>query len=88
MVKFDELHRIWSNSKCLPEWQIVRESRMVSKTHFLMAFDLPLVDLTTVPMVHTGVRMGFRGVDESLFPILALRLLDGVLGELQEPTAI
>jgi hypothetical protein len=30
MVKLDELHRIWNNSNYLPEWQIVRESRMVS----------------------------------------------------------
>jgi hypothetical protein len=28
MVKLDELHRIWMTSNCLPEWQIVRESRI------------------------------------------------------------
>jgi ribonuclease HI len=47
-----------------------------------------LVDLTFVPRVHNGVRMGLRGVDESLFPIIAPRLLDEVLGELRGPTAI
>jgi hypothetical protein len=41
-----------------------------------------------VPRVHNGVRMGLRGVDESLFPIIAPRLLGEVLGELQGPTAI
>jgi hypothetical protein len=88
MVKLDELHRIWNNSNCLPEWQIVHESRMVSRTHFLTEFDLHLVDLTFVPGVHYGVRMGLRSVDESLFPIIAPRLLDELLGELQGPTAI
>jgi hypothetical protein len=34
-----------------------------------------LVDLTFVPRVHNGVRMGLRGVDESLFLIIALRIL-------------
>jgi hypothetical protein len=29
MVKLDDLHRIWNNSNCLPEWQIFRERRMV-----------------------------------------------------------
>jgi hypothetical protein len=55
--------------------------------HFL-EFDLHLVDLTFVPRVHNGVRMGLRGVDESLFPIIAPRLLGEVLGELQGPTAL
>jgi hypothetical protein len=32
MAKLDELHRIWKHSNCRPEWQIVRESRMVSRT--------------------------------------------------------
>jgi hypothetical protein len=32
--------------------------------------------------------MGLRGIDESLFPIIAPRLLGEVLGELQGPTAI
>jgi hypothetical protein len=41
-----------------------------------------------VPRVHNGVRMGLRGVDESLFPIIAPRLLGEVLGELQGPPAI
>jgi hypothetical protein len=41
-----------------------------------------------VPRLHNGVRMGLRGVDESLLPIIALRLLGEVLGELQGPTAI
>jgi hypothetical protein len=88
MVKLEELHRIWMNSNCLPEWQIVRESRIVSGTHFFTEFDLHLVDLTFVPRVHNGVRMGLRGVDESLFPIIAPRLLGEVLGELQGPTVI
>jgi hypothetical protein len=64
MVKLEELHRIWNNSKCLPEWKIVRESRIVLRTNFLMEFDLHLVDLTFVPKVHNGVQM-----DESLFSI-------------------
>jgi hypothetical protein len=88
MVKLDELHRIWNNSNCLLEWQIIRESRIGSKTHFLTEFDLHLVDLTFVPRVPNGVHMGLRGVDESLFPIIAARLLDEALGELHEPTAI
>jgi hypothetical protein len=29
-----------------------------------------------VPRVHNSVQMGLRGVDESLFPIIAQRLLD------------
>jgi hypothetical protein len=32
--------------------------------------------------------MGLRGVDESLFPIIAPKLLGEELGELQGPTAI
>jgi hypothetical protein len=55
---------------------------MASRTHFLTEFDFHLVDLTFVPRVHKGVRMGLRGVDESLFPIIAPRLLSEVLGEL------
>jgi hypothetical protein len=62
--------------------------RMVSRTHFLTEFDLHLADLTFVLRVDNGVRMGLKGVDESLFPIIALRLLGEVLGELQGPTAI
>jgi hypothetical protein len=31
--------------------------------------------LTFVPRVHNGVRMGLRGVDESMFPIITPRLL-------------
>jgi hypothetical protein len=46
MVKLKERHQIWNNSNCLPEWQIFRESRRVSRTHFLTEFDLHLVDLT------------------------------------------
>jgi hypothetical protein len=46
------------------------------------------MDLTFVPRVHNGVQMGLRGIDESLFPIIAPRLLGEVLGELQRPTAI
>jgi hypothetical protein len=61
MVKLNELHGIWINLNCLPEWRIVRES--------LTEFNLHLVDLTFVARVHNGVRMGLRGVDESLFPI-------------------
>jgi hypothetical protein len=37
---------------------------MVLRTHFLMEFDLYLVDLTFVPKGHNGVQM-----DESLFSI-------------------
>jgi hypothetical protein len=48
---------------------------MVSRTHFLTEFDLHLVDLTFVPKVHNRVQMGLRGIDESLFPIIAPRLL-------------
>jgi hypothetical protein len=58
---------------------------MLSRTHFLTEFDLHLVDLTFVPRVHNAKRMGLRGIDESLFPIIAPRLLDEVLGELQGP---
>jgi hypothetical protein len=61
MVKLDELHRIWMNSNCLPELQIVRESRIVSRTHFFTEFDLHLVDLTFLPRVRNGMRMGLRG---------------------------
>jgi ribonuclease HI len=61
---------------------------MVSRTHFLTEFDLHLVDLIFVPKVHNGVQMGLRGIDESLFPIIAPRLLVEVLGELQESIAI
>jgi hypothetical protein len=61
---------------------------MVSRTHFFTEFDLHLVDLTFVSRVHNGVRMGLRGVDESLFPIIAPRLLGKVLGELQKSTFI
>jgi hypothetical protein len=59
---------------------------MVSRTLFLMEFDLYLVDLTFVPRVHNGVRMGLRGIDESLFPKVTLRFLCEVLEELQGPT--
>jgi hypothetical protein len=41
-----------------------------------------------VPKVHKGVQMGLRGIDESLCPIIAPRILVEVLGELQGPTAI
>jgi hypothetical protein len=88
MVELDELHRIWINSNCLPEWQIVRDSRMISRRHFLTEFDLHLVDLTFVPRVNNGVKMCLRGVEESLFPIIAARLLGEVLGQLQGPTTI
>jgi hypothetical protein len=40
------------------------------------------------PRVHNGVRMGLRVVHESLFPIIASRLLGEVLEELQSTTAI
>jgi hypothetical protein len=88
MVKLDELHLIWNNSNCRPEWHILGESRMVSRTHFLTEFDLHLVDLKFLPWVHNGGRMGLRGVDETLFPIIALRLLGEVHGKLRGPTAI
>jgi hypothetical protein len=61
---------------------------MVSRTHFRTEFDLHLVDLTFVPRVHNGVQMGLRGFDESLFHIIAPRLLGEVVGKLQEPIAI
>jgi hypothetical protein len=61
---------------------------MVSRAHFLTEFDFHLVDLTFVLKVHKGVQLGLRGIDESLFPIIAPRLLGEVLGELQGPTAI
>jgi hypothetical protein len=67
LVKLEELHRIWNNSNCLPEWQIVLESSMLSRTLFFTEFDLHLVDLIFVPNVHNGVQMGFF--------IIALRLL-------------
>jgi hypothetical protein len=52
---------------------------MVSRTHFLTEFNLHLVDLSFVPRVHNGGRMGLRGIDESL---------SEVVEELQGPTAI
>jgi hypothetical protein len=88
MVKLDDLHRIWNNSYCLVEWQIVRKSRMLSRTHFLTESDLHLVDLTFVPRVHNGEWMGLRGIGELFFPIIASRLLGKVLGELQGPITI
>jgi hypothetical protein len=88
MVKLDELHRIWINLNCFPEWRIVRESRMVSRAHFPTEFDLHLVDLTFVPKVHNGMRMGLWSVDESLFPIFVPRLLSQMFEELQGPTVI
>jgi hypothetical protein len=42
------------------------------------------MDLTFVPRVHYGVRMGLKGVDESLFPIIAPRLLSEVLGSFRD----
>jgi hypothetical protein len=53
---------------------------MVSRTHFLTEFDLHLVDLAFVPRIHNGV----RGVDESLSPIIAPRLLGEVLGSFRD----
>jgi predicted GTPase len=50
---------------------------MVSRVHFLTEFNLYLVDLTIVPKVHKAVQKGLRGIDESLFPIIAPRLLGG-----------
>jgi hypothetical protein len=60
---------------------------MVSRAHFFTEFDLHLVDLTFPPRVHKSVKMGLRGFNDSLFPIIAPRLLSEVLGELQGPTA-
>jgi hypothetical protein len=37
-----------------------------------------------VPRVHNGVRLGLRTVDESLFPVIAPRLLGEVIGELRD----
>jgi hypothetical protein len=31
IVTLDELHRIWKILNCPPKWQVVRESRMVSR---------------------------------------------------------
>jgi hypothetical protein len=59
---------------------------MVSRTHFFTEFDFHLVDLTLVSKVHNSVRMGLRGVDELLFPIVSPRLLGEMLGKLQVPT--
>jgi hypothetical protein len=55
---------------------------MVSRAHFLTDFDLHLVDLTFVPKIHKGMQMGLGGIDESLFRIIAPRLLGEVLGKL------
>jgi uncharacterized protein YegP (UPF0339 family) len=52
---------------------------MVSRTHFLTEFNLHLVDLTFVPKAHKGMQMALRGIDESLFLIIAPRLLNDVL---------
>jgi hypothetical protein len=60
LVKPNDL-QFWNNSNCLLEWHIVRESKMVSSTHFLTEFDLYLVDFKFVPRVHNGVRMGLKG---------------------------
>jgi hypothetical protein len=38
-----------------------------------------------VPKVHNGVQMGLRGIDESLFPIIAPKVLGEVVEELQGP---
>jgi hypothetical protein len=46
------------------------------------------VDLSFVPRVQIGVQMCLRGVDDSLFPIIAPSFLCEVLKELQGPTAI
>jgi hypothetical protein len=90
MLKLEKLHRIWNNSNCLFEWQIVRESRMVSRTQFFTEFDLHFGVLTLVQKAHNNVEMGVRGLDELLFPLIALRLLGAgnSFGELQRPTAI
>jgi hypothetical protein len=40
MMKLDELHRM--NSNCRPEWQIVRENRILSRTYFLTEFNLDI----------------------------------------------
>jgi hypothetical protein len=61
---------------------------MVSRGHFLTDFDLHLVDLTFVPKVHKGMQMGLWGIGESLFHIIAPRLLGEVLGKLQGPTTM
>jgi hypothetical protein len=52
--RFGETQRTPSNL----EPGIFRESRMVSRAHFLTELDLHLVDLTFVPKVHNGVQMG------------------------------
>jgi hypothetical protein len=61
---------------------------MVSRAHFFTEFDFHLVGLIFVPKVQKRVQMDLRGIDATLFPIIAPRLLDEVLGELQGPTAI
>jgi hypothetical protein len=58
---------------------------MVSRAHFLMDFDLHLVDLNFVPKVH---KMGLRSIDKSLFLIIASRILSEGLEELLGPTFI
>jgi hypothetical protein len=56
---------------------------MVSREHFLTEIDLHLLDFTFVRKEHKGLRC----INESLFPIIAPRLLGKVLWELQGPTA-
>jgi hypothetical protein len=48
-----------------------------------------LVYMTFITNVHRGVQMGFKGIDESLYLLIAPRLLVlELLGKLQRPTAI
>jgi hypothetical protein len=61
---------------------------MVSWLHFLKEFNLHLVDLTFVPKVYKGVQMDLRGIDESVYPMIAPKLLGEVLWEPQGPTTI
>jgi hypothetical protein len=46
------------------------------------------VHLTFRPKVHRGVLIDLKSIDESLFPIVATRLLGEVLGKLHGSTVI
>jgi hypothetical protein len=68
---------------------VLAQCRMVSKVHLFTEFNLHLVDLTFVPKVYKGVQMGLRGIDESVFPNIAPKLLGEVLRGLRnQPPSI
>jgi hypothetical protein len=87
-VRLEELHCVWSKLNWLPKWQIVHESWMVSRTLFLMEFELHLVDLTFIQKIHKGLQMSLKDINKSLYPSIALKLLDKVFEELRGPTVI